>query len=107
MDEKRDQARESGSAWARSPSREAAAHSRRRRGSASRGNVNGRAEAPDDLEEQRKDVIAALRGLGVRAERARSVAEHCMTVPAATLEERLRFARAVATSAELLARGLS
>jgi 5-methylcytosine-specific restriction endonuclease McrA len=50
------------------------------------------AEAPDDLEEQKLDVIAALRGLGVRAERARCVAEHCMTIPEVTFEERLRFA---------------
>jgi 5-methylcytosine-specific restriction endonuclease McrA len=50
------------------------------------------AEAAEMLQEQELDVIAALRGLGVRAERARRVAEHCMTITATTFEERLRFA---------------
>jgi 5-methylcytosine-specific restriction endonuclease McrA len=91
MDEKRDQARSPAAPGLEARAAKATAHSVD--GEAPPvGNVNGRAEAPDDLEEQRKDVVAALRGLGVRAERARSVAEHCMTVPAATLEERLRFA---------------
>jgi hypothetical protein len=54
--------------------------------------ARARAEAEHALEEQESDVIAALRGLGVRAERARHVAARCMAIQAATFEERLRFA---------------
>jgi hypothetical protein len=45
-------------------------------------------------EEQARDVLAGLRTLGCKVERARSAVEHCMTLPACSLEDRMRAALA-------------
>jgi Holliday junction resolvasome RuvABC DNA-binding subunit len=42
--------------------------------------------------EHARDVMAALRNLGCRADEARRVTEFCMTIPETTLEERMRAA---------------
>jgi 5-methylcytosine-specific restriction endonuclease McrA len=50
------------------------------------------ATAQGVAEEQAQDVFAALRGLGCRGEQARRAVEHCMALPACSLEERMRAA---------------
>jgi 5-methylcytosine-specific restriction endonuclease McrA len=52
------------------------------------------AEARAVAAEQAEDVFAGLRTLGCRAEQARRAVEHCMALPACSLEQRMRAALA-------------
>jgi hypothetical protein len=45
-----------------------------------------------EVEEQIRDVLSALHGLGIRGEQARRAAAHARTLPAATLVDRIRAA---------------
>jgi 5-methylcytosine-specific restriction endonuclease McrA len=50
------------------------------------------ARANSSAHQQAEDVLAGLRQLGCRADLARRAVEHCMTLPACSLEERMRAA---------------
>jgi hypothetical protein len=50
------------------------------------------AEARAAAEEEARDLMAGLRGLGCRADEARRAVEFCQALPDATFEERMRAA---------------
>jgi 5-methylcytosine-specific restriction endonuclease McrA len=50
------------------------------------------AEKDAEVEGQIRDVLSALRGLGIRGEQARRAAAHARTLPSATLADRIRAA---------------
>ena len=65
------------------------------RGKASNLEAEARARASNEdaeVEEQIRDVLSALRGLGIRGEQARRAATHARTLPSATLADRIRAA---------------
>jgi hypothetical protein len=65
------------------------------RGMASKGEANARARASNEdaeVEEQIRDVLSALRGLGVKGEQARRAAAHARALEHATLADRIRAA---------------
>jgi 5-methylcytosine-specific restriction endonuclease McrA len=63
-----------------------------RRAAESRRTAVAEARIRATAQEHAKDVMAGLRELGVRADQARRAIEFCQTIPATTLEERMRAA---------------
>jgi hypothetical protein len=65
------------------------------RGKASNEEAEAEAKASEqdaEVEDQIRDVLSALRGLGIRGEQARRAAAHARTLPGATLTDRIRAA---------------
>jgi hypothetical protein len=57
-----------------------------------RENAGAESEAGARAEAQARDVLAGLRTLGCKGERAQRAVEHCLTLPDCTLEQRMRAA---------------